>query len=109
MNDHPDTSRAYVTRRRFLGLAIVEGGKSMLAGPFHQGADWTKSAQPDLVDKFESNADATLWRLHFRPDAKFSDGTPITADDVKFSWDHVSVFRDKADAEDHGYVFRPWG
>jgi peptide/nickel transport system substrate-binding protein len=38
-----------------------------------------------LAASFESTADLKTWTFHLRPDLKFSDGTPITAEDVKWS------------------------
>jgi peptide/nickel transport system substrate-binding protein len=32
------------------------------------------------------NADATTWTFHLRPHLKWSDGQPLTADDVDFTW-----------------------
>lgn len=42
-------------------------------------------AQPLLAESWESNADATVWTFTLQEDAVFSDGTPVTADDVVFS------------------------
>lgn len=41
--------------------------------------------EPRLAERWE-NKDNTVWTFHLRPDAKWSDGSPITADDVVFSW-----------------------
>ncbi|KHN50566.1 ABC transporter substrate-binding protein [Pectobacterium fontis] len=41
--------------------------------------------QPRLAERWD-NKDNTVWTFHLRPDAKWSDGSPITADDVVFSW-----------------------
>ncbi|EHD21139.1 MULTISPECIES: ABC transporter substrate-binding protein [Brenneria] len=38
-----------------------------------------------LAEKWEQQ-DHQLWTFHLRPDLKWSDGTPLTADDVVFSW-----------------------
>ncbi|MGT2509604.1 ABC transporter substrate-binding protein [Cupriavidus basilensis] len=38
--------------------------------------------QPQMVEKFTSNADATVWEFTLRPGLKFSDGKPITSADV---------------------------
>ncbi len=42
---------------------------------------------PGVADSWESNEDATEWTFHLNPNAKFSDGTPLTANDVKWTWD----------------------
>lgn len=48
------------------------------------GTDMT--AQPDLATEWSSNADATEWRFTLRDDAVFSDGTPLTGNDVVASF-----------------------
>ncbi|GAA3514911.1 ABC transporter substrate-binding protein [Actinocatenispora rupis] len=50
---------------------------------FH-GSDMTKP-QPDLATKYTVSADAKTFTFTLRDDARFSDGTPVTADDVVFS------------------------
>src|SRR3954467_11722232 len=39
---------------------------------------------PGLAEKWEHSADGLTWTFHLR-DAQFSDGSPVTAGDVKFS------------------------
>ncbi|PWC22335.1 oligopeptide ABC transporter substrate-binding protein OppA [Brenneria roseae subsp. roseae] len=38
-----------------------------------------------LADKWEQQGHQ-IWTFHLRPDLKWSDGSPLTADDVVFSW-----------------------
>ncbi len=40
---------------------------------------------PALAVSYEHNANATVWTFHLRHGAKFHDGTPVTAQAVKFS------------------------
>ncbi len=47
------------------------------------------SAAPDLAASWTSSADATTWTFTLKPGLKFSDGTPLTADDVVFSYETV--------------------
>ncbi|MFJ6651483.1 ABC transporter substrate-binding protein [Microbacterium sp. NPDC091313] len=42
---------------------------------------------PQLAESWEVNDDATQFTFHLDPDAVFSDGSPVEASDVKFSWD----------------------
>lgn len=41
---------------------------------------------PDLAEKYEVSDDQLTYTFHLRPDSKFSDGSPLTADDVAFTW-----------------------
>jgi len=43
---------------------------------------------PELAASWESKDNKT-WIFHLRPDARWSDGTPITAQDVVFSWQRL--------------------
>jgi peptide/nickel transport system substrate-binding protein len=48
-----------------------------------------------LAESYEVNDDYTEWTFTLRQDAVFHDGTPVTADDVKYSWDRLNnVFTD---------------
>jgi len=40
---------------------------------------------PLLAERWESNADGTVWTFYLRPNVKFHDGEPLTADAVKMS------------------------
>lgn len=40
---------------------------------------------PALAESWEANDNHTIWTFHLRRDAKFHDGTPVTAQAVKFS------------------------
>ena len=49
----------------------------------------------DLASEFPTqqnggiSADGKIWTIHIRPDAKFSDGVPVTAADVAFTYNYV--------------------
>jgi len=51
------------------------------------GPDLT--AKPELAESWEHNGDATVWTFHLNKKAKFHNGRPVTAEDVKFSLDRV--------------------
>ncbi|RLE80578.1 MAG: ABC transporter substrate-binding protein [Thermoprotei archaeon] len=40
---------------------------------------------PVLAESWESEANGTIWRFHLRKGVKFHDGTPLTAEAVKYS------------------------
>jgi peptide/nickel transport system substrate-binding protein len=45
----------------------------------------------ELAESWDISEDGTEYVFHLRPDAKFSDGTPVTADDVVFSIERASA------------------
>lgn len=54
--------------------------------------DW----KPRLAEKWEVSKDNKVFTFHIRKDAVFHDGTPVTAEDVKFSFD--AIFEPKYEA-----------
>ncbi|MBW7460194.1 ABC transporter substrate-binding protein, partial [Paenibacillus sepulcri] len=49
--------------------------------------------QPALAEGWDVSPDNLTYTFHLRKDLKFSDGTPITSDDVAFTW---TILHDKA-------------
>jgi len=47
---------------------------------------------PDLASSWAIAANGLTYTFHLRPDAKFSNGTPVTASDVVFSIDRARAF-----------------
>ncbi|HWV34312.1 MAG TPA: peptide ABC transporter substrate-binding protein [Thermomicrobiales bacterium] len=48
------------------------------------------SLVPGIADSWTPSDDATVWTFALNPEAKFSDGTPITANDVKWSFEWIA-------------------
>ena len=48
------------------------------------------SVAPDLASSWDVSEDGTVYTFHLRPDAKFHDGRPVTAQDVKWSLERVA-------------------
>lgn len=48
---------------------------------------------PGLAEKWDVSPDNLTYTYHLRKDLKFSDGTPVTAEDVAFTW---TILHDKA-------------
>lgn len=56
-----------------------------LAAHDYETYDWA----PRLAEKWEISKDNKVFTFHLRKNAVFHDGTPVTAEDVKFSFDAI--------------------
>ena len=48
---------------------------------------------PRLATSWESNADQTEFTFNLDPAATFADGSPVTSEDVKFSWERLAALQ----------------
>jgi len=53
----------------------------------------TLEIEPALAESWDVNKNSTVWTFHLRKDAKFSDGTPLTAKDVVRSINRVMTIK----------------
>jgi peptide/nickel transport system substrate-binding protein/oligopeptide transport system substrate-binding protein len=44
---------------------------------------------PSAALSWEPNADATVWTFKLNPEGRFSDGTPVTAQDFVYAWNRI--------------------
>ena len=44
---------------------------------------------PCIATSWEHNADASVWTFHLRPEATWTDGNPLTAEDFVYSWRRI--------------------
>ena len=45
--------------------------------------------EPGMAESWEANGDFSVWTFHLRPDAKWSNGDPVTAQDFAYSWERI--------------------
>ena len=69
---------------RLLSISDVYHAR-MVYEPF-VAADSAMQPIPWLAESWESNAGATEWTFHLRQGVKFHDGSPLTADDVVYTF-----------------------
>jgi oligopeptide transport system substrate-binding protein len=48
-----------------------------------------ETAKPALAESWTHSPDGLVWTFHLRPDAKWSNGDPVTAHDVVWSWQRL--------------------
>jgi peptide/nickel transport system substrate-binding protein len=48
-----------------------------------------QDVEGDLAERWEISPDNTVWTFHLRPEAKFSNGDPVTAEDVRYSFERA--------------------
>lgn len=56
--------------------------------------DGTASIEKSLVDDYDISVDGLTYKLKLRDDVVFSDGTPLTSDDVKFTFERILTLPD---------------
>ncbi|GGA55505.1 ABC transporter substrate-binding protein [Pseudoclavibacter endophyticus] len=61
----------------------------------------TNELEPWLAESYEVNDDATVYTFHLRDDVTFSDGTPLTANEVKGTFDDIV----EAGAQSYAFQF----
>ncbi|HET7036932.1 MAG TPA: ABC transporter substrate-binding protein [Thermomicrobiaceae bacterium] len=52
---------------------------------------------PSLAEKWDTSADGTTFTFHIRQGVKFSDGTPMTVDDIKYSLNRAKTQKGDGD------------
>jgi len=60
-----------------ISLALFEGLTAI--------DETTSEPVPALAERWEQSPNGRVWTFHLRPDLRWSDGSPLTADDVVFS------------------------
>jgi ABC-type transport system substrate-binding protein len=70
-----DVVSAMVIRQLFTGLVRLDANLEV---------------QPDLAERWDLSADGRTYTFFLRPDARFADGTPLTAEDVAYSLERAA-------------------
>src|SRR5262245_40694893 len=59
---------------------------------------------PDFARSWQVSPDGTVWTFHTQPNAKWSDGKPLTAADVAWNFNTILKYQDGPTANSAGYV-----
>lgn len=70
-----DVTSAFVVRQIFSGLVRLNNSLEV---------------EPDLAERWELSPDGRTYTFHLRPGAVFADGTPVTAEDVRYSLERAA-------------------
>jgi peptide/nickel transport system substrate-binding protein len=84
-------------RRAFRGLTdYLAQGKLMEARLIAWDAPDTNTLRviPSVIEKWDQNKDATEYTFYLRKGIKWSDGTEVTTEDVKFWWEDIQLNAD---------------
>ena len=81
-------------RRGFLGPSDYNNYTRVVYDGLVRFSPDGSKLEPRLIESWESNADFTVWTIHMREGAKWSDGQPFTADDILFWYEDVLLNTD---------------
>ncbi len=79
-----------------LNLTVGDSGR-WTWGPYIEQSmfrfkqDGSGEVEANICKDFYANEDYTVWTIELREGMKWSDGAPLTADDIVFYYDHMSV------------------
>ncbi len=59
---------------------------------------------PDLAESWDVSPDGLTYTFHIRPDARFHDGKPVTANDFKYSLDRTAMLGQTVSATAEAYL-----
>ncbi|WP_289052963.1 ABC transporter substrate-binding protein, partial [uncultured Methylobacterium sp.] len=80
------------TTREAFAISLSTYDRLVTFGRKKLGDNWVfdlDSVRGELAERYEVSADGLTLTFYLRKDAKFQDGTPVTADDVKWSLDRA--------------------
>lgn len=84
------------------GVSEANIQRDMLEGLVTEGADG--KLQPGVAEKWDISADGKVYTFHLRSDSKWSDGSPVTADDFVYAYRRALA---PATASDYAFILWP--
>src|ERR1019366_7564083 len=79
--------------KTFNPITAVDASSASVTGELFDGLvrlnPQTTEEEPALAERWEHNAEGTVWTFHLRHDVRWHDGQPFTAADVVFTFDAV--------------------
>ena len=68
-----------------ISMTVYQSGQSEFAFERLCMLDHNNNLIPGAADRWESSEDGKTWTFYLHPDAKWSDGTPVTAHDFEYT------------------------
>lgn len=115
-----ETRVAAGTRDQILHIGNSSEPKDLDPNTFQAAVEWTIDSAlfeglvniandgdtilPGVAERWDISADGLVYTFHLRPDAQWSDGSPLTADDFLFSFRRVFTPSIAASTADQGYA-----
>lgn len=84
------------------GVTEANIERDLFEGLLTEGADG--KAQAGVAEKWDISADGKTYTFHLRHDAKWSNNTPVTADDFVYAWQRALA---PATASDYAFILWP--
>jgi len=69
-----------------ISMTVYQSGQSEFAFERLCMLDHNNNLIPGAADRWESSEDGKTWTFYLHPDAKWSDGTPVTAHDFEYTY-----------------------
>ena len=92
-------------------VTVSVNGLSLLRQmyPYLVQYDLKQKAAPDFAGSWSSSADGKTWTFHTKPQAQWSDGSPLTAADAAWTFNMIQKYGDTAAANLAGSLGHPHG
>jgi len=91
---------SYGDPKTFNPVTANEGSSELIYRHLYAGLlgmdETTQAVGPGLADSWTNAADGKTWTFHLRKNLRWSDGEPLTADDVVFTWNDL-IYNPKID------------
>ena len=68
------------------GLPEIKIIRALLEGLVRPGPTNEETPVPGTAARWEMSADGRVWTFHLRPEARWSNGDPVTAEDFAYAW-----------------------
>jgi peptide/nickel transport system substrate-binding protein len=81
-------------RRGFLGPSDYNGYIRIVADSLLVFSPDGTQVLPKVAESYESSPDYKTWTIHLRKGGKWSDGSPLTADDIMFWYNDILLNKD---------------